>query len=708
MNTEHTKRILEWRDALTVLPDNQFFELMRMYLGEIKTPFNKQNLIENLSSFLRKNENKQKIVNLLSESDLKVIAACTFIKNATQKKLTTFFEGTFTFSKLYERILNLEERLILYRKNTDGKILLCVNPHLDEVFEKVVKKSVLVKNASVTNKNTKDSFSISSELLMAFASFVNQTPDLSKADGTFKKKTLKELDICFPNMESQLLLIKKAFENLLILINDENGKSIIDKERFISFSKLPKTFQYAFICVASQGRFSRQSLSQQAKLLIETTLNIPECGYTKENLLRSAYIKSERKKDNVGESHFGTTSRFAAILQRAKQEEVVDSISEKEDIFSILDRLLDCAIELGFLKIKGIEKDGTDVFEANENLKNELKIDLNYDSNQKKVLNIDSAYNVMLFQGLNLKDLISLSDFLELKKFDTAISFEITKKSIMRGFDNGLSESQIIEILQKYCIHELPQNLLVSIQDWKKTYSSTTIYYGYVLKVSGENIALSQKNPIFASHILEVLAENVYLLDVKNDEEAKKLLSDCGNDTVGKIKTNEKKNQSADFPTFYVEYENQNSISENDSVSLTTDEERKTHFDYLRAELDSMNLTQEERECLLFRVNRKIILDKSQLRAESVKFTKLEASGMDFSGKVHIIEQAILDKSTIEITLASQENFEGITTTGIPVSTQKYDDDVLVSVKIANSSVLQNFSISQANKIRRIYSSSFR
>ena len=106
----HAQRIVEWRESLATMGDAQFFELIRMYLGELKSPFNKQNLIEELSSFLRKPDNKRKIAELLSESDIEVVSAVKFISEATPRKIADFFCGKFTFSKLYERILNLEPR----------------------------------------------------------------------------------------------------------------------------------------------------------------------------------------------------------------------------------------------------------------------------------------------------------------------------------------------------------------------------------------------------------------------------------------------------------------------------------------------------------------------------------------------------------------------------------------------------------------------
>ena len=57
---QKAERVLQWRAYLATMENEKFFDLIRMYLGEIKTPFNKQKLIEDLSAFLRKAENKKK------------------------------------------------------------------------------------------------------------------------------------------------------------------------------------------------------------------------------------------------------------------------------------------------------------------------------------------------------------------------------------------------------------------------------------------------------------------------------------------------------------------------------------------------------------------------------------------------------------------------------------------------------------------------
>ena len=121
----NVENIMLWRESLSVMPDSHFFDLLRMYLGEIKTPYNKPNLIEQLSSFLRKEETKQTMISLLSKEDLELLTAIYLIPKITQKKLLKFF-STKTVSELYEHLMNLEERLLIFR-TTDketGKISL--------------------------------------------------------------------------------------------------------------------------------------------------------------------------------------------------------------------------------------------------------------------------------------------------------------------------------------------------------------------------------------------------------------------------------------------------------------------------------------------------------------------------------------------------------------------------------------------------------
>lgn len=188
----HAAKVMQWRESLSTLQDHHFFELMRMYLGEVKTPYNKQKLIEELSAFIRRDENKKIIVQLLSEYDCLVLSAVKSIPCPSQEKLILFFTGTFTFAELYDHVMNLEERLLLYRYNdpVSGKNVFAVNPLLDETLEPFIHQRLLLPEGELDTpaKEVHGKQELTSQLIASLFTFVCSEPGLCKADGTFKRK----------------------------------------------------------------------------------------------------------------------------------------------------------------------------------------------------------------------------------------------------------------------------------------------------------------------------------------------------------------------------------------------------------------------------------------------------------------------------------------------------------------------------------------
>ena len=177
--SEHAKKILKWRGSFLELEENVFSEKMRTYLGEIKTPYNKHKLIENLESFLRQKEHLVAIKSLVTPQELELICAIVFIPDCTEEKLTLFFENTFSFSFLYETVNNLEERLIIFRYEKDGEIIIDFNPLLENAFYDLINVNRLLSEVSF--KETKDDTPvITPEFIACFISFVMENPNLSK------------------------------------------------------------------------------------------------------------------------------------------------------------------------------------------------------------------------------------------------------------------------------------------------------------------------------------------------------------------------------------------------------------------------------------------------------------------------------------------------------------------------------------------------
>ena len=195
--TERAQAVLAWRESLITLNDTHFFELLRMYLGEIKTPYNKQKLIEDLSAFLRKDENAQMIVRLLSPNDIVILSAIKILNLPTQEKLSQFFSTDFSFAELYERLLNLEERLLIYRKTENKQIRFVLNPLLAPKIEPLLSVSVLMPAGNFSGSNH-SAYEPSSIFFASVFSLFFHHKDLCKGDGTFKKKGLNFISSVFP------------------------------------------------------------------------------------------------------------------------------------------------------------------------------------------------------------------------------------------------------------------------------------------------------------------------------------------------------------------------------------------------------------------------------------------------------------------------------------------------------------------------------
>ncbi len=699
------QRIISWREDFATLPDNHFYELIRMYLGEIHTPYNKPKLIEELGAFLRKEENRRTLVSLLNESDIQIISAVWYIPGATQEKIAAFFSGTFSFAVLYERLLNLEERLILYRHadRKSGKVKLCVNPMLEETLAPYISMAALLPEPWMASLEDTNPSAVSPELLAAFIAFTRANPDMCKNDGSFKKRAVTQIESLFPGRASLIQVLATAFINLSLLKETAQGFAP-DIERLKAFAELDENAQYAYICVASQGRFSRSALVRQAQLLMDCISSLADRRLSRTSLLRLSFLVAERDNDIPGVAPVGQQSRFAALLARAQNN---DDSFHSGDAVSVIDRLIDNAVLLGLLAKAGQDESGETVYARGSGISEMRRSPV---QPLPKVLSIDAGFSVTLLPGLPLRALIPLMQFMELRQFDTAATFEITKKSAMRAFDGSMTQVQLEQALSEFCMYELPQNLLVSIEDWYSTYTSAALYKGYVLHVSAENSVAIERNRVLSSYIAHVIAPGTYLLSVQSDEEAAALIEKSGLDFIGSIKSSARPAETPSFPAVRL----QKPAFVDPGVALSEPVPDKAagenHLEQMKASLEELPLTPEQKDGLLDRIQRKIILTPLQLRGDSVRLERIEASGMDFSGKIHIIDNAMSSNSMVELEYENPGDADGdaVVIVGNPLGIEKLDGDALVRIEVVPQHEEKLFSIGRARLVKRIRGSVLR
>lgn len=703
--SEHAKRVMLWRESFLFLEENHFFEIMKMYLGEIKTPYNKQKLIANLEGFLHKKENLVAIKSFLSDDELEIISAVVFIPDVTEEKLSSFFKNTFKYSFLYEKLLNLEERLILFKTKNENSsqgdsFVIKFNPLLEDMFFDLININRLLPQIEFT-KTEKPAARITPELISCFISYILENPNIAKQDGTLKKHSLQNIPVVFGDEVKKIEILYKAFLNLGILKETGHGAEV-DWSKFSDFLNLSFAEQTVYIVVSSCSHLSRESLRLHSQIFVDTVKNLSDRVFTLDLFLRTGFLVSAASFDSSSEGSF-KTSRFAKIIQEGRlrlSEHNNDAVTVSTS--GALERMFEAAVSLGIIYISGTTKDGSKDSGVVYSVSDFLAAPEQCSENLSGMLRIDSSLVVSLMPGFALRDIVPLSKFMSLKKYDKVSEFLICRQSIMRGFDLGLSAKEIIQILTERTLYEIPETLKVQIEEWNSSYSSASFYKGFVLKVDGKAALAAQHNSVLSPHIHTVIAPGIFLLDVNDDAEAVSLIKKSGLDFIGKIKSVKEENRTAGFFNLKLNGKKNFGCSGFETPSEIIPKKDSAEIEKeLFLKLEQMELDESQKENLELRIEHKVIVNPAQLNSSILRLEKSNANAMDYAGKIYVFEQALANEEKIELRFAKDGKKE-LSVFGKPVGIRKQSDDVFVQLLLVPENVVKEFSLGKAQFIKRI------
>lgn len=688
-----------WADAFEAMPEEQFFKLIRLYLGEVQTPYNKQRLISQLASFIKNAENTQSILSYLDKKDITFLTAIYLIPNVSQQTLLDFFSGI-GISDFYATLSNLSERLIIYSTKDKYSDNVCyhINPILFEPLKPYLSIESIFPEHKIENHFVEDSFCLSQNFLAAFISYIRINKIGCKNDGTIKKNDFTKLEEIFLEQICYLQLLVNAFLNLSLLKDD--GKSfILNNSRIEEFAKLSQFEQYSLLCVASCCHFSREGLRKYAQLLMNVLNSIPEEGFSAKEVLRLLVLASTQKENK---SSFGAKSRFSQILEQTKIKEQSENSNQESNVSAnLFEVMIESAISFGLLTFSGTTENGTKIYK-----KNKLPELIPITDNIPKVLNIDSSFTVTLMPGLSLDSLLPLLSFISIKKSGIVTEFEITRQSISVGFDEGWNPNSIFSELEKFINYDLPQNLKINVLEWYKSYSSARLFSGYVLKVTDSNIAIAENNPKIKKYIKEKLAEGIYLLDISIDSDIKTFIKDSGLDFLGKIQQAEPSTENLSFPKLFenpsvlISLEETLKSSNKKTLNIKESHQKITKLEEL---VKQKEISQQQKESLLYKISNRLILSENQLNSTSIRTEILEADGMDFAGKNHLIEVAIKEDDMMELTFPSGNSSGFFTIVGKPLKIVKQVGESIVEFQCEPSKEIENFLISKITHLKRIH-----
>ena len=703
-----------WRKYFICLDDSDFLMTMRLYLGEVKTPYNKQKLLEQLEAFLRREETQKNIVALLSKQDILLLSAIKFISGANLGSLKEFFGSDFNEEKTQRHLQELKSRLLIYEDSSSRRFtsIYKINPILQ--LENILTASNLCPEYSATIKIPEAGDCACAELVAAFLSYIAKNKNVCKLDGTFKKRAEDELKEKFPGQFERLKLLARAFINLE-LVKENEGSLELNWSEIEAFSELESSEQIIYLLAAIPVHSSKERTRLYAEIFLNALNAIPQNGFRENVFLRYIYLLCA--KNSLEYFSYSRLSRFSKIVR--SHEQGADLQSEPETLNEFFERLLNYAETLGIVNVSNENSSGKVVF-RNPNFFAHFS-----DTQKQAMLKTDSAFNITLMRGFAPNKIFPLVKFADIVKFDTVAQFEINKDSVIRALDCGTNSKSIIEFLQERSNLKLPEALEISLKEWEDAYKSISIYKGFVIKLDGKSAALAEQNSHLKQHIFERLAPGIFLLDCADEAKVERLLKRCGIENAGKIKTAENKNAESHFSKIgnsralfdaapIAKEVASKKSSENDdekipaknsskkkkeSAALKPFNETENFLQNIFKSIDALELSDEQKDTLRDMAASKMIVNSAQLRAPTIPVEKKSARGMDYQGKVHVIEQALRKKEQILFRLSKGAELKVGNPVGIDKT--KFQDGVYLNLIVDGEE--KEYSVGRFEFVQRLH-----
>ncbi len=634
----------EWQRSILTLPDSVFFDLMKNYLGDVSTPFNKHALIRRLVKFLKQRETSSRITALLDQHDRQILTVVKILGSPTFEEIYYALEEGISYLNLQRALVNLERRLLLFREPIGHAIRL--NPLLEPtVSRKALHPRVLFISHSVEIWDAEKPW-MDESLLAAFLSFVLHEGLALRKSGSLTSRSEEAVLRVFPALEafeegvSRLGILIGSLENLGLLRREGNvlKPDLREWERLASLDTSD-----ALVYLWSSGG-QLDSGAQKRDSVPAGRLAI---------WLR-ILLSHLSTKEGIDETSLMRLGKVIAIKSRENPDNL-PAAPQISDFLRHLKRLgLLASAETSHLVVNP-----------------HVPLILAGERHAGTVTALPN-FEIVLTAEVNLRQGMPVALSSQIRSHDLVCSYELNRSSFQTYLNMGYRADDLLKTLERENQKLLPQNLLATIAAWQEEFEALALYEGVVLTVVEKSRELVEH--VLEPYIRRKLEEGVYLLDSSEENRWRRLLAKSGFEYVPEVQRlsqDGRERISADSvlnsfgsPSveLFPEWEHDSFWDEQNAEGIRSDENRtdeirtdEIHADEIRtdllAELESIadRYTPQQIDEVRRRIEEKLIILKGLIRPISSRGETYEAKGLDYLGKLRLIEQAIREESVLEI-----------------------------------------------------------
>jgi hypothetical protein len=613
-------------------------------------------------------------------------------------ELESFFTGEYNYAELHSILLNLEERLIIYRFRDGDKLRLALNPRLENVLSPLVSDPLILFPSIAAEPDTDANAAspVNSRILAAVFAYLLNGEALFKGDtqGSFslRKKTLDEGSRLFPSLDFESIV--GGFISLGLLVQNEEYLEA-DEAKLAVFKTLSLQDCFEYVA-AGIALFLQRGFSCPNRSLLKNTARMVHSlmAYTgKEGRLlpEATMIKLAEMLRREEEKSWGSMGTSNAALWSSE----LPSSS----------MLIQSLVPAGLFTITAFK--GKNCYRpVLQNIS-----EASAGTPEHPLIAMDSGFSCILYPEISFADAMDLGAFSGVEETGTTVRFVLSRDSVVRGFNRGYGADFLWQLLERLSAGRAGDALQWNLKDWEKRYREVSLDEGTVLTLSGERSYLAQTEPL-ASMISKTLGPGIYLLSAAAGE-ASDALHKAGVDIVARFRGG-KAGQPQAFPSLeefppapLPEVVGEVSGKAPDSTTAAaaedTAEQSKERF---RNILAGMNLSKQEKEELESRIERGVVVSEAQLKAVSLRYEKLEARSLDYVGKTGIAKQAIASASLLEVHWTAAASAEQ-KLLGVPESLEKKGGEMMLVIKPREGGESIRIALGKISLLRRIKQSIF-
>ena len=657
-----------WPEVLEALPDTAFFEIVRNYLGPVATPFHKPDLTEQLRLFFSRDDVLKRVLEFLNPLDCRVLTTIAVVDESDEQTITRMLPEL-SYVVLREEFLNLEERLLIWSRAGDKGRRYELTPLGRHALESGYLGPGSIIGEGVPFQSQPRLGWFDDRFLSIALSLLTENQPVFLKEGGFRKRILEQLAGSFPTLfhdgrgEQRLLIAGRGLMSAGLV--ERRDEMLIPKlKAWKALETMDDTVRHAYMRArAAAGRTMPAETAMAATSLL--------C-----DRLPPGRIYDGRKLASLFQLAAGSDSGLSPLGARrivSHLELLGELVSDGESRFGRPDR---------------IQTDtGT------------------------PYMHMTSVGDITMKPGTPLNCRIALCA--EPVVMDIATSYKVNKERFLNGLDYGVSAEDFIQALETLSGEKIPANLRVNLNEWEKEYRTLRVQLGVVLRTEGTRRQIIETTGVLEPFILDNLGSGTWVLDPLEEEAWRTAMQEVGIDRIPPLKINlppagsiSASSASAGYRnTVYPDKVNPTSL---DSLSWTPPPENnpESTFNELKKTIAAASLSQEANDAMEERLERRLILMPEQIRKGAYRFEVMSAKGLDYRGKLRLVEAALQGRDErLAVTIAVGNSVETVLV--YPERVEKEGDDhVIVGITLPDEEPVR-YKVRKIGFLKRMKTSLF-